>query len=673
MLRCLSHEKESVIPTKLINDLREGNVIAWIGAGLSMGAGYPSWSRLVEAIAESIDNTAWGDSQILGWAQKHADANPEWVAEVLAATNRKEYYGALKNQFRHRAKESFTHALLAVLPFKGYITTNFDPLIEHNLRLFTDYDPPVYTQDNALNLLLEHTDKKFVYKVHGDIQSNEKNIILTETEYYSLQRNEIYRKILSWLFSKHTLISFGYSLRDRDFRDLLNERYELFQGNCPPFYVFTAQKETCKEEVACYRNKFNVHVVCISEEYDFEELTATLLSMYCLCHRLESENSGEDIVRLLEARMKNQPMPLKPDYDKETEKGRRLLSAVKDPLEISELVSMLSENNISTTSAYVELLCWKVDGSKVLCKSGLDTVEDRINVAKMIKKNIDVIPVDDNPKFLSSYYKKIMDKYYETLSYLLKQKESFQILVTSVNELKRIVEYFKQQGLWKQWLAIGQTAYLFCNKEIATAMLQSIAWIYFWTRDYKALQSLLRQAPHIDTGEGVNNYTAKLSYMTVEGLKKLVKDLKGKYDRKQGDYFEISLLGRAYARLSVLFPGKKKYYLVQGERFLREALNQAIISRDMIEIAVQNWYLSLVLMDQGKIHEAQIHLAETKRLDENIMERKPGIAWLRVAEYRLAFINGQNNAHAKRNIAYHAMEKLGMKRIDEYLDKEYYF
>lgn len=674
MLNCLSHEKETIIPTKLINDLREGNVMAWVGAGLSMGVGYPSWSRLVENIAENINNASWGDSDIQSWAEKNADSSPEWVAEVLATTNIKEYYSALKSEFNcERKQENFTHALLALLPFKGYITTNYDSLIEYNLSLFTNYEPIIYTQDNAINLLLEHTDKKFVYKVHGDIKANEKSIILTETDYYSLQRNEIYSKILSWLFSKHTLVSFGYSLRDRDFRAILNERYELFKGNCPPFYVFTSLKETCREEIECYRRKFNVHVVSISPEYNFEELSSTLLSMYCLCHRIESEHNSQNIVNLIEIQMNNQQFQVGLINDEDMVKAHRLLSVIKDPLEITELVSILSESDISTTSAYVELLCKRVDSKRVICTSAYDTDGDRISVAKLIKKNIDVIPIDDNPKFLSSYYKRIIDKYYKTLSYLLRHKESFIILITSVNELKRIVEYYKQQGLWREWLEIAKNAQIFSDNKLNVEILQSIAWIYFWTRDYKALEMLLKKNSHIDTDIGVNNYTSKLYYMTSEGLNKLVEDLSIRYDKKEVNYFDISLLGRAYARLSTVNREKRDEYLNSAEILLKEALDQAIKSKDMIEIAVQNWYLSLVLIDRGKVDEAKIHLAETKRLDENIMERKPGIAWLRVAEYRLALKNNQKNVNTKRNIAYNAMDKLGMKRIDEYLEKEYYF
>lgn len=53
-MKSLSHDQESKIPIKLISDLRKGQAVAWIGAGLSIGLGYPSWTKLVNTIADSV-------------------------------------------------------------------------------------------------------------------------------------------------------------------------------------------------------------------------------------------------------------------------------------------------------------------------------------------------------------------------------------------------------------------------------------------------------------------------------------------------------------------------------------------------------------------------------------------------------------------------------------------
>jgi len=674
MLTCLSHEKESFIPSSLIHDLRAGNVLAWIGAGLSIGIGYPSWETLICKMAENIDSAQWGNSDLQDWAIKTAGNAPEWVAEVLSQTNRKEYCDALLSEFGQNIKKtSDTHALLALLPFRGYITTNYDALIENSIEIFTNYKPYVYTSSNAKALLTKELNQKFVYKVHGSIKEGMKDVILTETDYYALLHDGVYGKIISSMLSKYTLVGFGYSLRDRDFRSILNERYELFKNDCPPFYMFTSSKDTCAEEIECYKKKFNVHIVSVSPDYGFKELSSTIFSMYCLCHRIESEINLHDISELLETRLSSQSLLITIAGNTDLEKANQFLSGIKDPLKLNELVSMLSESGINITSSHVELLCKWVNNESLICAEPDDKSTDKTNLARLIKRNLDVIPVDDNPKFLSSYYKGIIDKYYNTLSYLLKHKESFKVLITNKNDLKRIVEYYRQQGLWKEWLDIAFYAQKFCSKALKIDILQSIAWVYFWTRDYNNLRDLLKKYPKIDRGSGVNNYSTKLDYMTSVGLTEQERKLRDEYDKGKRDYFDISLLGRIYARMSVIDATKKDFYLSEAGKFIEEALHLAKTKMDMIETAVQNWYLALVLIDKGESEKAKIHLAEAKRLDENIMERKPGIAWLRVAEYRLALLTNALNLKSKRRIAFQAMKQLGMKNIDEYLDKEYFF
>lgn len=674
MLTCLSHEKESCIPTSLIRDLRSGNVLAWVGAGLSISAGYPSWEGLICKIAESIDCVQWGSSDLQNWAVKNANSSPEWVAEVLSQTNPKAYADALLNEFGCKTKNvSFTHALLALLPFRGYITTNYDSLIEDSISTFTDYKPHVYTSSNAKLLLTKRQNQKFVYKAHGSISDILNDIVLTETDYYTLLHGGVFSRVLSSLLSKYTLVGFGYSLRDRDFRSILDERFGLFGTNCPPFYMFTSSKETCAEEIECYRNKFNVHIISVSPEFGFKELSSTIFSMYCLCHRIESETNLNEVADLLKTRLNKQSIRVKIAERDNLENANNLLSAIKDPLSLSELVSLLSESGINITSAHIELLCNWVNNESLICAEPSTNKASRLSLARLLSRSLDVIPIDDNPKFLSSYYKSIIDKYYYTLSYLLKHEDSFSILITNKNELKRIVEYYKQQGLWKEWLDIASSVKEFCGSKLEKEILQSIAWVYFWTRDYDNLRKLLSDHQEIDQGSGVNNYATKLAYMTENGLTTQEEKLRSEYNGGKRDYFDISLLGRIYARLSIIHTEEKSTYLFEAEKFISAALELATERKDMIEIAVQNWYLALVLIDKGDLEKAKAHLAETKRLDENIMERKPGIAWLRVAEYRLALATNASNVQSSRRAAYNAMSKLGMKMIDAYLDKEYFF
>ena len=50
MVKPLTNIAESEIPIQLLNDIRHGKVYAFIGSGLSINIGYPSWSQLVTEI-----------------------------------------------------------------------------------------------------------------------------------------------------------------------------------------------------------------------------------------------------------------------------------------------------------------------------------------------------------------------------------------------------------------------------------------------------------------------------------------------------------------------------------------------------------------------------------------------------------------------------------------------
>ena len=194
---------------------------------------------------------------------------------------------------------------------------------------------------------------------------------------------------------------------------------------------------------------------------------------------MESEYNSNDIVNLIAEKNRGNLQSGIISSHSAIGQAHRLISVFKDALEVDEIVSMLSENNVDITSAHVELLCKFYDNSRVIGEDNFDFESDRVCVAKHLKKSFSVIPIDDNPRFLSSYYKDIFKKYINTLTYLLKFKESWQILIETSNDLKIIVEYFKQEGLWTQWLEIARLSIVFCDGSVLIELLRSKAWIYF--------------------------------------------------------------------------------------------------------------------------------------------------------------------------------------------------
>ena len=119
------HERYYAVVERLSDEFLAGRVSLFLGAGVSVNAGLPSWRQLIDILAAQIDLPAHERTSL-------AQLNPLEAASVLA-----QRYGghrALKGACAHllagAKRHSLQHALLAGLPFKGTVTTNFDELFE---------------------------------------------------------------------------------------------------------------------------------------------------------------------------------------------------------------------------------------------------------------------------------------------------------------------------------------------------------------------------------------------------------------------------------------------------------------------------------------------------------------------------------------------------------------
>lgn len=213
------------------------------------------------------------------------------------------------------------------------------------------------------------------------------------------------------------------------------------------------------------------------------------------------------------------------------------------------------------------------------------------------------------------------------------------------------------------------------DADLYLLLLRTKAWVYFWTRRYDDLKTLLADVPQIDDKKGEASYRERLLYMDRQHLEEFVQNLSVQPNR---DYFSDSLLGRAYARVatSKTDAAERERLFSSARQHIERALAGARTKNDLIETSVQSWYLACVLNDLGETAEAQANLAEVRRLDESIMGRAPGLAWLRVAEYRFE-LNRPEASRAgrnqKRSIAIEAMTRLGVVNADEFVDRDYYF
>jgi hypothetical protein len=243
--------------------------IAFVGAGLSSALKYPSWNDLLEKLRLLADRVAPFNppnavkADVLQYAEaikKHFQNN-----SMLPQFN-----NAIGREFmpRNGANCTTTHSRLIKLPFRSFVTTNYDDCLEQALNEFTIHelgksrlDPGVVIKANKadrhlvstfLRSIVDRVDKhqRRVGHIHGRYNDTA-NIILAASDYedaYGLilkgsqPRNvpssTLHRQLAWSLFATRQLVFFGCSMDDPYIKALLDMvTADLWEWNQPIHFV----------------------------------------------------------------------------------------------------------------------------------------------------------------------------------------------------------------------------------------------------------------------------------------------------------------------------------------------------------------------------------------------------------------------------------------------------
>jgi len=135
-----------------------GDCIVWIGSGLSKNIGYPEWTKAIEEIC-----AACGVSYLDPAEDKTAD-NLISKAEECKNANHGVYKQKLSSLFGTSMPITRrAYSLLMKLPFRGYITTNFDPLLSDAAAMAGNRVLQAYPDLNPIGIDNTNT----VFYIHG--------------------------------------------------------------------------------------------------------------------------------------------------------------------------------------------------------------------------------------------------------------------------------------------------------------------------------------------------------------------------------------------------------------------------------------------------------------------------------------------------------------------------
>ena len=220
----------------LVESIQDKNAILFVGAGVSMNLGLPSWNSLMDYIAKELEY------------------EPEVFKSFGNALTLAEYYkikkgdiGSLRSWMDRnwhssdiKIENSKIHKLIFDLDFPIIYTTNYDRWIERTYDCYKKKYKKITNVGDLVNLNSMLTQ---IIKFHGDFD-DEKSIVLTESSYFERLDFEtpLDIKLRSDILGK-SILFIGYSLHDINLRYLLYKLNKLWENSNqsssrPKSYIF---------------------------------------------------------------------------------------------------------------------------------------------------------------------------------------------------------------------------------------------------------------------------------------------------------------------------------------------------------------------------------------------------------------------------------------------------
>lgn len=246
-------EMNAIIPI-LADKLRQGNVVAFLGAGASRTyvddrsgktyPGLPSASEIVQSLSKK---------------KPYINENmsfPQVMFMVKQVENRNEVERILEDHIDAPTLNPLpVHQLLADMSFSAFITTNYDRLLEKALEK---------QRKKFISIIEENDVSRWrnsqlpVIKIHGCV-SRPKTMIAAEDEYRPLSSSKpVMAALLTALLANKTVLFLGFSLADDDFRTLYQELKGLLGNNMPTSYAIV---RNCDDYQKIYWGKQGVDII----------------------------------------------------------------------------------------------------------------------------------------------------------------------------------------------------------------------------------------------------------------------------------------------------------------------------------------------------------------------------------------------------------------------------
>jgi NAD-dependent SIR2 family protein deacetylase len=218
----MSNHNDIVQVANIKRSLANGNMVAFVGAGMSVGAGLPGWYTLIKELSARVDYNLppaqWTTGEALIDAAQYY-INQEGLHSLI---------DFLKNRLDTTGMTpSLAHRALAKLPISLAFTANYDDFLEQAYRKVGKRIRLV-VRDTSMTFSSREEGLVNIVKLYGDLNQPE-TIVLARQQYesYFLQRPQMI-KLLETELARSDMLYLGWSHSDPHFNLIFGEMLNRF-------------------------------------------------------------------------------------------------------------------------------------------------------------------------------------------------------------------------------------------------------------------------------------------------------------------------------------------------------------------------------------------------------------------------------------------------------------
>lgn len=248
--------------------------VLFLGAGVSMRTGLPSWDGLLRKMAEGVRASDPLTTQIMFQAISDKNytlaAEYYWLAPKMLEGDKRTLITRLLEEY-----DQTKIAAIATLPVRTFLTTNFDRSILDALANARGKAPRDYRRGDSSFGQSLWDDNVLVARIHGAVESPA-SIVLSDSQFKSLLEDSDYVNLLRACFVQRNVLFLGFSFYDPAIRGVFEEINKEFGPATPGRHLAVLPSDASSDFIQ-KANRLNIEIASYDPANAHEALWTSIV------------------------------------------------------------------------------------------------------------------------------------------------------------------------------------------------------------------------------------------------------------------------------------------------------------------------------------------------------------------------------------------------------------